>query len=296
MGVGAIRTITNSWAAGCRAFTMVTNKGRHTAVDLDTADWNKRHEYWRKVGGSPGWVIGGGLGLMGFVAVAASRVVYHSGLSFTLGLGSSINVVRGKLLYPGIGDDNRKIQHKCAGLLGTVASLPVLAPSMLTPPSLMTAAALLSVSLSPLVGGIKLLSNAVSFSGRVCSKPDSIIMNKFNTLEATLGISGRLVGDEINFSSSPPLFGGFGRFFRKSLTLNVQTPSERSLAALKKAYLSGRDQLEEDGFFDEQQLTEIKNTVLQQYPPEAQGCWPFKSTAEHQNILRKEVEAFFWFC
>ena len=45
---------------------MVTNKGRHTAVGLDTADWNKRHEYWQNVGSSPGWVIGGGLGLMGF--------------------------------------------------------------------------------------------------------------------------------------------------------------------------------------------------------------------------------------
>ena len=82
MGVGAIRTITNSWAAGCRAFTMVTNNARLIPEPLNDEDWSTRNKYWQNVGGSPGWVIGGGLGLMGFVAVAASRVVDHSWAAF----------------------------------------------------------------------------------------------------------------------------------------------------------------------------------------------------------------------
>ena len=62
---------------------MVTNNARRRPELLNDKDWSTRKKYWRNVGGSPGWVIGGGFGLMGLVAVAASRVGYHSGAAFT---------------------------------------------------------------------------------------------------------------------------------------------------------------------------------------------------------------------
>lgn len=242
VAVAAGRVATNSYETFKLVAGTMTNKVLADDNQIPMTE-DTRHPA-RKYGvGLPGAILGAVAGVVSGFAVAAGRVATNSYESFKLVAGSAINLTLPEAREISMNDDNRSNARKFGAgapgvALGAISAVVVGAPVFVVRKVIPT---VFAVGLSPLVaiwrGGRELYKwgkDKFRFSQEVSEEKQSMFQGLKN-LYSSLTAMGKLPeGERVEQAPEGPYstYGALrsaGKFFRKIVTFNTQSPTERTL-------------------------------------------------------------------
>ena len=301
-GIGlalAVRGITNSLKTGLRTAVSAMNLVLHPDnqfEDPGLGQDDKRHWFWKYIAGSPGLAIGGIIGLVGMSIVGVGRFVSQTGKSFLALSKSLLNGAVEKKLFAGVGQDKRSKKQKILGGLGYVAAGLIVTPIAVTIYAIrkipIVLAAGVGIAASPLVGTVKFLTRAIKrCTGRTrfpASEFSTVTEQQFKNLYSSLNAWGQFnTGTQVIKNGSGKK--GWGSFFRKCMSFNAKTVTEKTLDDLYKAFGAFSKSNTNDQFHDSQQFNECINTIKEYY---ANDCLASRKQREETNEIVDELAGF----
>lgn len=257
---------------------------RHQSSE-DSPHWFKRYGM-----GAPGFVLGTMLGVTLSVVSIAYKLTKHTLISFRFLSGAYLNMSLAILVLKGVDDDKRSTIRKTYGsvgyLLATIVTFPLSLIIYTVRKSPDILGAVVGVAMSPLVA----LYKGVRGNKDNLPKSGDKVMTKFRYLKNNLTASGMLPeGKDINAVSSH--INASTAFMAKSMTLDLDTPTEKTINAAIDAYKSRFPQdyqqmtVSHPEFFEGDEFFNIVQKVTEQYAPDC-----FSSVSEVDLIQANILE------
>lgn len=191
-----------------------------------------------------GLLVGAPLGfVLGFVSMIVISFVRWA--SATLGSfsslgGSLMNVAIERKEFDGLGGDQRPAAQKAVGVLGYLAAVAVVAPIAAAVYVVRKLPDLCAFALGIFTSPVTLLCKAISKGIKACqgnskfANEASETENRFKNIYSSLNAWGKLnVGHQLPTNGSGEK--SWGSFFRKCITFDIKSVSERTLDELLKA-------------------------------------------------------------
>jgi hypothetical protein len=283
MAIFCGRIIGNSVLSSGRAFSFLTNLALHQDDKIILSPDARNLQ--QKTFGASGLILGGIAGVIAMGVVLAGRWCSHTLQSFAMLGGSLMNCGLQKRYFHGVGSDNRHWQNKAAGFLGYATAAITFAPLAAVVFFCRYVPEMLSITLgvifSPLVFAYKLAqtckrainSDEPRFPpGELMIKDKAGFIQGFKNIYSSLTPWGTLKnGAQIMQHAS----GDKSRwtFFRKSITFNARSLTEKTLDTLLADYRKFADTDEggygKDFFSDDARLKESTDAVKEYYK---NGC------------------------
>ncbi len=186
----------------------------------------------------PGSILGSLFGTALFAVITSTRLIFNNGVSFINLSGSLLNICFEQNIGGDstIGNDNRPSLIKNSGFIGYIAAGLITAPISLTIYTIRKTPTALAAGISflatPLTAIVKIYQSFKGTSSTIPNNSDKV-MSKFKKMENSLTTWGRLPeGETIDCHHQ----GSSTATIVKSITLNIDTPTERILHALISAY------------------------------------------------------------
>ena len=293
----AVRVAFLSYITGVTAFTDITN----IALPYDMRNDLERFPFTRgdKIFGIPGYILGGIAGLIGATVIYALRFLSQTLKSWAALSGSFLNCGLGWRLFDGLSADRRPHMKKIIGGLGyglaLVTTLPLAAFIFVARQVPTVVSVALGVLVSPAIVLYRGFANALNYySGydkfdEPAQEGELIIENQFAMLQGFKNIYSSLNawgGLEPGAAVAQNADGQKNRwtFFRKSLTFNTNSPTERTLDKLLAAYKAfALEDQSEGGYGKDFPASEAFNKVIDKVKEYyANGC--FDSAREIKQL------------